>query len=67
MTDPRVLKMTYIGGPTVLIEYGSLRILTDPTFDPPGESSLASKKRPNAGLTSRSGMNVCVIVNALIC
>ncbi|MFE3458072.1 MBL fold metallo-hydrolase [Nocardiopsis aegyptia] len=24
-----------IGGPTVLIEYGGLRLLTDPTFDPP--------------------------------
>jgi L-ascorbate metabolism protein UlaG (beta-lactamase superfamily) len=26
-----------IGGPTVLIEYGGLRFLTDPTFDPPGD------------------------------
>ena len=26
-----------IGGPTALITYGGLRILTDPTFDPPGE------------------------------
>ncbi len=25
------------GGPTALIEYGGLRFLTDPTFDPPGE------------------------------
>ena len=30
-------QVTYIGGPTVLIEVGSLRILTDPTFDAPGE------------------------------
>jgi L-ascorbate metabolism protein UlaG (beta-lactamase superfamily) len=30
------LKLTLIGGPTVLIEYGSFRLLTDPTFDPPG-------------------------------
>lgn len=30
------LKLTLIGGPTVLIEYGDLRLLTDPTFDPPG-------------------------------
>jgi L-ascorbate metabolism protein UlaG (beta-lactamase superfamily) len=29
--------MTYIGGPTLLIEFGGLRLLTDPTFDPPGE------------------------------
>ncbi len=26
-----------IGGPTALISYGGLRLLTDPTFDPPGE------------------------------
>lgn len=25
------------GGPTALIEYGGLRFVTDPTFDPPGE------------------------------
>ncbi|MFC5069214.1 MBL fold metallo-hydrolase [Flaviflagellibacter deserti] len=30
------LKLTLIGGPTVLIEYDGLRLLTDPTFDPPG-------------------------------
>lgn len=29
--------VTYLGGPTVLLEYAGLRILTDPTFDPPGE------------------------------
>src|SRR5512140_1238779 len=30
------MKMTYVGGPTALIEVGGLRILTDPTFDPAG-------------------------------
>jgi L-ascorbate metabolism protein UlaG (beta-lactamase superfamily) len=25
------------GGPTALVEYGGLRFVTDPTFDPPGE------------------------------
>lgn len=30
------LRITHIGGPTTLIEVGGLRILTDPTFDPPG-------------------------------
>lgn len=29
-------KITHIGGPTTLIEVGGWRILTDPTFDPPG-------------------------------
>jgi L-ascorbate metabolism protein UlaG (beta-lactamase superfamily) len=28
------------GGPTTLIEYGGLRLLTDPTFDPPGDYPL---------------------------
>jgi L-ascorbate metabolism protein UlaG (beta-lactamase superfamily) len=31
-----VTKLTLIGGPTVLIEIAGLRLLTDPTFDPPG-------------------------------
>jgi L-ascorbate metabolism protein UlaG (beta-lactamase superfamily) len=30
------VSMTYIGGPTALIEIGGLRLLTDPVFDPPG-------------------------------
>jgi L-ascorbate metabolism protein UlaG (beta-lactamase superfamily) len=32
----RPLLMTYIGGPTVLIQFGGVRLLTDPTFDPEG-------------------------------
>ncbi len=28
--------ITHIGGPTALIQVGELRLLTDPTFDPPG-------------------------------
>jgi L-ascorbate metabolism protein UlaG (beta-lactamase superfamily) len=31
------VSITHIGGPTVLIEVGGWRLLTDPTFDPPGE------------------------------
>jgi L-ascorbate metabolism protein UlaG (beta-lactamase superfamily) len=30
------LRLTHIGGPTVLIEVAGWRLLTDPTFDPPG-------------------------------
>lgn len=37
MTDARPLTITYIGGPTALIDWGGLRLLTDPGFDPPGE------------------------------
>src|SRR5262245_28957772 len=34
------LTVTLIGGPTVLIEIGGFRLLTDPTCDGPGEYSL---------------------------
>jgi L-ascorbate metabolism protein UlaG (beta-lactamase superfamily) len=42
-------RITYVGGPTALIEVGGWRILTDPTFDPPGRRyffgwGTASKK-----------------------
>jgi L-ascorbate metabolism protein UlaG (beta-lactamase superfamily) len=30
------VQVTHIGGPTALIEFDGWRILTDPTFDPPG-------------------------------
>ncbi|MDG3441997.1 MBL fold metallo-hydrolase [Nitrospirillum amazonense] len=33
---PSGLMLTLIGGPTTLIEVGGFRLLTDPTFDPPG-------------------------------
>ena len=33
MTRP---SLTYVGGPTALLDIGGLRLLTDPTFDPPG-------------------------------
>ncbi len=29
------MAVTYVGGPTLLLEYAGLRILIDPTFDPP--------------------------------
>jgi L-ascorbate metabolism protein UlaG (beta-lactamase superfamily) len=32
------VSLTHVGGPTVLIEAGGWRLLTDPTFDPPGQS-----------------------------
>lgn len=32
-----ITHVTYIGGPTALVEYAGLRVLLDPTFDPPGD------------------------------
>ena len=43
-------KFTLVGGPTVLIEAGSFRLVTDPTFDAPGEYQL-----PYVKLTKTTG------------
>lgn len=40
---PRLL-VTYLGGPTVIIEIGGLRIITDPTLDPKGTTFKISEK-----------------------
>lgn len=32
----RGVRLTHVGGPTLLVEVGGWRLLTDPTFDPPG-------------------------------
>lgn len=47
--------LTLIGGPTVLIETGGFRLLTDPTLDPPGEYRLPHvtlKKTAGPALTA---------------
>lgn len=31
-----MIRLTHVGGPTVLVELGGWRVLTDPTFDTPG-------------------------------
>jgi L-ascorbate metabolism protein UlaG (beta-lactamase superfamily) len=53
--DVSEAKITLIGGPTALIEYGGLRLLTDPTFDAPGEYPLPHvtlKKTGHPALTA---------------
>jgi L-ascorbate metabolism protein UlaG (beta-lactamase superfamily) len=37
---PAALAVTLTGGPTALLELGAVRLLVDPTFDPPGEYPL---------------------------
>jgi L-ascorbate metabolism protein UlaG (beta-lactamase superfamily) len=34
----------YAGGPTAVIELGGLRLLTDPTFDPPGDHPVGTRR-----------------------
>jgi L-ascorbate metabolism protein UlaG (beta-lactamase superfamily) len=35
--------LRYLGGPTALLELGGWRLLTDPTFDPPGDYPAGSR------------------------
>lgn len=35
--QPTAVRVETIGGPTVVLDYGGLRLVTDPTFDEPGE------------------------------
>jgi L-ascorbate metabolism protein UlaG (beta-lactamase superfamily) len=57
MSDARI---TYVGGPTALIELGGLVLLTDPTFDPAGSTyptatSTLRKQTPPALAASSIG------------
>jgi L-ascorbate metabolism protein UlaG (beta-lactamase superfamily) len=36
-------RIRYVSGPTALLEVGGLRLLTDPTFDPPGDHPVGSR------------------------
>ncbi len=44
------VSITRVGGPTALLEIGGFRLLTDPTFDAPGEYRL-----PNVTLRKTTG------------
>ena len=47
------VRMTYVGGPTALLEVGGVRLLLDPTFDPPGDYPIGSR-----ALTKTAGPSV---------
>jgi L-ascorbate metabolism protein UlaG (beta-lactamase superfamily) len=38
-----LLRIRYLGGPTALLDIGGVRLLTDPTFDPPGEYPMGNR------------------------
>lgn len=42
------MAVRYLGGPTALLELGGLRLLTDPTFDPPGDYPHSLRKTMGA-------------------
>lgn len=42
-TAPGTLDVLHIGGPTAVLDIAGRRILTDPTFDPPGEHPVGER------------------------
>ena len=36
-TEPAAITIQLVGGPTAIFDVGGVRLLTDPTFDPPGD------------------------------
>jgi L-ascorbate metabolism protein UlaG (beta-lactamase superfamily) len=38
------VNVTYLGGPTIILEIGGLRLMTDPTLDPAGEQFMINDK-----------------------
>jgi Beta-lactamase superfamily domain len=66
VSDARV-KITYIGGPTALLEVGGLRLLTDPTFDPAGSEYgtaayvLRKSQGPALGPESLGGVDAVLL------
>ncbi|MEU0535667.1 MBL fold metallo-hydrolase [Amycolatopsis tolypomycina] len=49
--------ITFSGGPTALLEVGGVRLLTDPTFDPPGDHPIGERvlvKTEDSALTEEA-------------
>lgn len=54
--------VTYIGGPTALVEYGELRILLDPTFDEPRGYANKLRKTAAPGVTASAVQPIDVVL-----
>jgi L-ascorbate metabolism protein UlaG (beta-lactamase superfamily) len=39
-----LISVIYVGGPTIILEIGGLRLMTDPTLDPAGETFMINDK-----------------------
>lgn len=66
-SDPsRTLAVTVVGGPTALLEWAGLRLLLDPTFDPPtvygpGENDLTKTDGPAVAAADLGRVDVALI------
>ncbi|WP_433555776.1 MBL fold metallo-hydrolase [Pseudonocardia xinjiangensis] len=61
--ERRDLGIGVVGGPTTVIDIGGLRLVADPTFDPPGEQRYLTKLRGPAVEESDLGSVDAVLVS----
>ena len=52
------INVTYIGGPTIILEVGGLRLMTDPTLDPPGEAFMINDKLAYHKIEGPANVNI---------
>jgi L-ascorbate metabolism protein UlaG (beta-lactamase superfamily) len=48
-TGPAGITVQLVGGPTAVFEIGGVRLLTDPTFDPPGDHPVGKRNLVKTG------------------
>ncbi|MQY15825.1 hypothetical protein SRB5_60160 [Streptomyces sp. RB5] len=56
----------YLGGPTAVLEYGGKRLLTDPTFDAPGDYPIGDRKLAKTAGPARSAAEVGAVDAVLL-
>jgi len=67
VSDAESPRLTYVGGPTALLEWRGLRLLTDPTLDPAGTGyelptyALRKTKGPALDADAVSGVDVVLL------
>ena len=64
--ENNAITMTYIGGPTALIEMNGVRLLTDPTFDPAGTSYPTAAYTLEKSLSPGIGPNELGRIDAVL-
>ena len=60
------LRVTYVGGPTVIIEFGGLRMITDPTLDPEGTTfteKIVVKKLSGPALSDVGSIDLVLLTH----
>jgi L-ascorbate metabolism protein UlaG (beta-lactamase superfamily) len=60
------IAVTPLGGPSVLLDLGGVRLLVDPTFDPPGEYSIAERTLVKTHATAWTAEQVGAVAAVLL-